>query len=194
MIDPGRDWFRLHRGEPVLIDGIARSATRIEIDDPARRRQIGADHYWELYVFVKTPLIRINDRVQESYPIVCCVRSLPKGMPTGHAITERVKVAGFALKRYGYPLPKIKGAGAGQPDQRQESPLVIGARAVWIEEPSPAMAVSLLGWVFMALAAIIGLVLAVGAWSFGRGWRRGGGPGGGLPDRVELPGADDRAF
>ena len=186
MIDPGRDWFSRHRGDPVLIEGVARSATRIEIDDPLRRRQVGTDHYWELYVFVKTPLIKVNDRLQESYPVVCCVRSLPEGMPTGHSITERVRVAGFAIKRYGYPLPKVKGAAEG-PDRRQESPLVIGKRAIWLPGPSPATATNLLGWAFMALAAIFGLVLLVGVWSFGRGWRRGRGPGSGLPDRVELP-------
>ena len=54
-----------------------------------------------------TSLIKIDDRVQDTYPIVCCVRDLPAGMPTGQQINEQVRVSGFAMKRYAYPLPKM---------------------------------------------------------------------------------------
>ena len=107
IIDPRQKWFASHRGDPVTVAGIARRATRVSIDEPWRREQVGADHYWELYVFVDTPLLRVGDRTQDDYPIVCCVRTLPEGFPTGEAISERVVVSGFAFKRYGYPLPDL---------------------------------------------------------------------------------------
>jgi hypothetical protein len=187
MIDPGQGWFKSHRGDPVTIDGTARRATRIAIDDPLRRREIGADHYWELFIFVPTSLLKINDRLQENYPIVCCVRKLPDGMPTGQNINERVRVSGFAFKRYAYPLPQIKGA-ATKEDQRQETPLVIGKHAVWVPEPSNAAATSLLGWIFAGLAGVIGLLLLFGIWRFNRDARRTEKlHREALPDKLELP-------
>lgn len=185
LIDPGRKWFATHRGDAVTFQGTARRATRIQIDEPRRRREIGGDHYWELYVFVPTSLIKINDRVQDTYPIVCCVRDLPEGMPTGQSINEPVRVSGFAMKRYAYPLPKVQGQGAAA---RQETPLVIGKQALWVPEPSATQATGILGWVFLGLAGIVALVLAFGTWRFNRDARlqrqrrRGA-----LPDKLELP-------
>ena len=167
MIDPAQKWFATHRGDPVTIDGTVRRATRIEVDDPLRRRQIGADHYWELSIFVKTSLIKINGRLQENYPLVCCVRMLPEGMPTGQSINERVRVSGFAMKRYGYPLPTIEGSDA-QDNERQETPLIIGKQAIWVPDPSTAETTSVLGWIFTGLAAVIGLLMAFGAWRLAR--------------------------
>lgn len=187
LIDPKRRWFADHRGDAITVDGVARRATRIAIDDPLRRRAVGADHYWELFIFVPTSLIKIGERLQESYPVVCCVRSLPNGMPTGQNINERVRVSGFALKRYAYPLPKVKGE-KEQPDRRQETPLVVGRRAVWVPEPSTAGAASLLGWIFAGLAGLIGLLLAFGAWRSSRDTRRRERrERDSLPDRIELP-------
>jgi len=187
LIDPARRWFATHRGDPVAFQGTARRATRIQVDEPRRRREIGGDHYWELFVFVPTSLIKVNDRVQDTYPIVCCVRDLPEGMPTGQQINEQVRVSGFALKRYAYPLPKAQGADAGDA-ARQETPLVIGKRALWVPEPSNAEATSLLGWTFLALAGLVGLVLAFGAWRFNRDARLARQrQQAALPDRVQLP-------
>lgn len=187
LIDPARRWFGEHRGDPVTFQGTARRATRIQIDEPRRRREIGGDHYWELFVFVPTSLIKVNDRLQDTYPIVCCVRDLPKGMPTGQQINEQVRVSGFAMKRYAYPLPKEQGSDVAE-STRQETPLVIGKRALWVPEASNANATSLLGWMFLALAGLVGLVLAFGAWRLSRDARlarkrqRAS-----LPDRVQLP-------
>jgi hypothetical protein len=187
LLDPKRRWFADHRGDAITVDGVARRATRIAIDDPVRRREVGGDHYWELFVFVPTSLIKIGERLQESYPIVCCVRTLPKGMPTGQNINERVRVSGFALKRYAYPLPKVKGE-QEQPNRRQETPLVIGRRAVWVPEPSTVGAASLLGWIFAGLAGLIGLLLAFGAWRSARDTRRRERrEREALPERIELP-------
>lgn len=187
LIDPGRKWFATHRGDPVTFEGTARRATRIQIDEPRRRREIGGDHYWELYVFVPTSLIKINDRVQDTYPIVCCVRDLPEGMPTGQAINEPVRVSGFAMKRYAYPLPKVQGQHEAA-TARQETPLVVGKQALWVPEPSATQATSILGWVFLALAGVVTLVLAFGAWRFNRDARlQKRRQRAALPDKLELP-------
>ena len=187
MIDPGQDWFVTHRGDPVTIDGVALRATRIEIDDPLRRKEIGTDHYWELFVFVDTALIKVNDRLQENYPIVCCVRSLPKEMPTGENINEHVRVSGFALKRYEYLIATPTGQDQKKND-RQETPLLIGKRAVWLPDPSAAEAGSTLGWVFTGIAGFIGLILLAGAWAISRDAQKQAKLARSqLPDRVQLP-------
>jgi len=187
MIDPSQDWFVNHRGDPVTVDGVALRATRIEIDDPLRRKEIGTDHYWELFVFVNTALIKVNDRLQENYPIVCCVRSLPKEMPTGENINEHVRVSGFALKRYEYLIAKPAGEDQKKND-RQETPLLIGKRAVWLPDPSAAEAGSTLGWIFTGIAGFIGLMLLAGTWVISRDARKQAKLARSqLPDRVQLP-------
>lgn len=190
IIDPSQKWFAAHRGDPVTITGIARRVTKISIDDAWRREEVGADHYWELYVFVETPLLQVNERKQTDYPFVCCVRTLPEGFPTGDAIGEKVTVAGFAFKRYGYPMPDLD-ITSSQGDkeirgQRMETALLIGRTVGWKPEPSVAAATRTLSWIFSTLAALVGLALVYGLWSMNRGGRR---PD--LPDRVELPGGRD---
>lgn len=176
LIDPAEKWFATHRGDLVTIAGIARRATRIAIDDPARRQQVGGDHYWELYVFVSTPLIRVNDTVQDDFPIVCCVRSLPADMPTGDRISEQVRVSGFALKRYAYPLQRVR-ITSPQGDQeegggRRETPLLIGRDARWVPSPSPRRISTDLGWMLAGIAAVVGLLLGAAAWAARRSARR----------------------
>jgi hypothetical protein len=191
LIDPARDWFAEHRGDQVTIEGVARRATRIAVDDPRRRRELGIDHYWELFVFVPTPLIKVNERLQQDYPVVCCVRSLPAGMPTGQRIGERVRVSGYALKRYGYPLQDLRITSSQgdevQQGQRRETALLIGGQPEWLPAPSPTKEVDTLGWVFLGLAGLVGLMLALAAWSFSRDSRRHTRrTRGELPDRIDL--------
>ena len=193
LIDPARKWFAAHRGEPVVIKGVARRATRIAIDDPARRAAVGDDHYWELEVFTDTPTIKVNDRIQDRYPIVCCVAKLPTGMPRGESMSERVRVPGFGFKRYSYPLKdallsssqgdrKIKG-------ERISTALVIAPTAEWRRSASSAGVSDLLFAVFAGILGLIAAAFAAGVWSRRRDSRlverrrRES-----LPDRIELPG------
>lgn len=193
LIDPGQKWFATHRGDPLTVEGIARRATRIAVDGAARQKQVGADHYWEVFVFVNTPLLAVNDRTQDSYPIVCCVRSLPPGMPTGEQISERVRVSGFALKRYGYPLADLE-ISSSQGDvrtkgERMETALVIGKTATWMPNPSTQGASNLLFYIFSGLATLVGLALVIGAWSINRDARRAARASREeLPKRLDLPG------
>ena len=196
IIDPARKWFADNRGGPVTISGIARKATRIAIDEPDRRAQVGADHYWELFVFVETPPIVINGDPQDNYPIVCCVRSLPQGMPTGDSIAERVEVAGFALKRYGYPLADVailsSQGNREEKGRRMETALLLGREAVWKPNPSTAGTMSTLSWIFTSIAAAVAAVLFYGIWSSGRAARADERQArAALPERVELPGQSD---
>ena len=170
LIDPQVQWLETHRGNPVRIRGTARRAIRIAIDDPFRRSQLGTDHYWEVYVFVRTPTpVQIHGRVQDTYPMVACVRELPQGMPTGERISEEVDVAGFAFKRYRYPTAAGRGAAGRDAAGRdaatdQESPLIVGRTLRWFPDTEPPAARQLdrvLGPVLIVLI----LLLVVAGWA-----------------------------
>jgi hypothetical protein len=192
LIDPSQNWFATHRGDPLTIEGVALRATRIEIDDEFQRRATGTDHYWELFVFVPTPLIKVGGRLQETYPLVCCVQNLPAGMPVGASIHEPLRVSGFAFKRYGYPLPQPASGPAARP-QRQEVPLLIGTAAVRLPPTGVPAAGTGLGWMASALVGAGVLWLAGAAWK--QRWnarraereRRAA-----LPERFALPAAQRR--
>ena len=166
LIDPAEQWFEHHRGEPIAINGVALRATRIEIDDPLRQRQTGIDHYWEVFVFVNTPLISVGGKAQDRYPVVCCLRTLPVGMPTGSNISEPLRVAGFALKSYAYPLRTGDGS-----EIRREAPLLVGGDVTW-QQPRAAATQGPLAWVLAALAATISVGVALAVWAGRRDARR----------------------
>lgn len=186
LIDPAQRWFSRHRGDGVTVAGVCRRATRIDIDDPLRLRQLGADRYWELFVFVDTPLLQVHDRVHDTYPVVCCVRELPTGMPTGQALNERVRVTGFGFKRYAYPLP-VGADGGGEP-QRLEVPLIV-ARGVQWRPSAPAVRDRATPPGLLMPAGLLATALALGGWwLWRRGHRRTPSRRSHLPDRVRLPG------
>ncbi len=192
LIDPARKWFATHRGDEVVIAGDARRATRIAIDEPARRAQIGADHYWELFVFVPTPPLDIDGTITDRFPVVCCVRELPAGMPSGDQISEAVTVAGYALKRYGYPLADAVIGDDVRKGARLEAPLVIGRRAAWRPRPATGTANELVFGVFAALAALVAGAIAWNAWAMRRDAQRAAARARAeLPDRFTLPGDSD---
>lgn len=192
LIDPGRKFFPANRGNPVVIEGAALRATRVAIDDPFRRQEVGSDHYWELYVFVQTPLLDIDGRKQNSFPIVCCVRELSPGMPSGDRINEPVRVPGFAFKRYAYtfeaPVEK-NGAMVAEPE-KQLTTLVVGPRAIWTP-PADASSINMAmiagAAAIVALAAVFGLGLLYGNWSLNRTIQQSRAE---LPDRVDIRAGD----
>jgi hypothetical protein len=194
LIDPGRKWLPEHRGDPVVITGAALRATRVPIDDAFRREQVGSDHYWELYVFTETPLLDVDGRVQNSYPIVCCVRELPPGMPAGERINEPVRVPGFAFKRYAYSFeaPREADGQLVAETERRLTTLVIGPRAEWtppVADPA-ARSFSMIAGIAaaLALAAVLGLGILYGNWSANRAIKRSRSE---LPERIEIPRSDD---
>ncbi|MFM7136709.1 MAG: hypothetical protein ACKO1M_06520 [Planctomycetota bacterium] len=193
LIDPGRKFFPASRGAPVVIEGAALRATRVAIDDPFRRQEVGSDHYWELYVFVDTPLLDIDGRMQNSFPIVCCVRELSPGMPSGDRINEQVRVPGFAFKRYAYTFetPVEKDGTVVAETEKQQTTLVVGPQAIWTppaaDPSSRSIALFAGAAAVVALATVFGLGLLYGTWSSNRAIQRSRAE---LPARIDIR-ADD---
>ena len=193
LIDPGRKFFPTHRGDPVVIQGTALRATRVAIDDAYRRQEVGSDHYWELYVFVDTPLLDVDGRMQNTFPIVCCVRELSPGMPSGDRINEPVRVPGFAFKRYAYSFeaPVDKGDHLVAETERQQTTLVVGPQAIWtppVADPASRNTALIVGIVAIAtLAAVFGLGLLSSNRAVNRAIKQSRAE---LPDRIDIRGDD----
>jgi len=193
LIDPGRKWLPAHRGDPLVIEGTALRATRVAVDEAFARAETGLDHYWELFVFVETPLLEVDGRRQDTFPIVCCVRELSPGMPTGGRINERVRVPGFAFKRYAYSFEEVRTEDGGPVAEvgKRQTMLVVGPRAEWAPptEDVAAREISMITGVAVAvaLAAVLGLGILYTSWSNNRMIRRSRAD---LPDRIDVPPAD----
>ncbi len=158
-----------HRGRIYSVTGTARRIVRIEVDDPYIRQQMGVTHYFELELFDARARVRVpaqgdsKERAFNSYPIVCCVRSLPAGVQTGDLVREHMTVTGVFLKLWAYRSPFMESATAGRTDGKrplQVSPLLIGAqpRRVVVKTSSHWQTRSVVGLVLAILGAACSLL------------------------------------
>lgn len=154
-------------GRLVALSGRARRVVRIRVEDPDVVTRFGIDHFYNLFVFTKD---------SQDNPVVFCVRRLPEGMPTGDGpeYSEAVRVAGFFMKTWAYPVafPRNGPEPQGGRDARQQvAPLLIGKEPIWYPREPPAASTTagaIAGGLF--LLALLGIWLAL--WRFGRGDRQ----------------------
>ena len=130
LLDPASDWLQLHRGDQIVLDGTARRITKVSVESTRDQDLLGSDHYWEIFVFVATPLLQIGDDFQDTYPIVYCCTELPQGLPIGEQVNEPVQIAGFIFKRYRYVTRRLK-----SPEERNWSGAASGVTATHRKKP-----------------------------------------------------------
>jgi hypothetical protein len=86
-------------GRLFVFDGVVRRAVRVELGAQTEggsnetAHALAFDHYYELEVFTDD---------SQNNPLVFCVRELPDGFPTGDALREPVRIAGFFFKNWIY--------------------------------------------------------------------------------------------
>lgn len=131
-------------GKLVAIEGTARRAVPILVEEPDLVERFGIREYYEVEVF--------SDDSQGN-PIVCCLLELPEGFPQGDRIAERIRVPAFFLKTWAY-----RSAGAGE-GKLQLAPLLVGRTATWIRPP----AMSRNWWLGLTLGLLF-LVALTGLW------------------------------
>jgi hypothetical protein len=114
-------------GELVRLQGTARRAVRIAVDDPtALALQPPVREYFELELFTAD---------SQNLPIVCCVTRLPPEFPTGDAIRESVRLDGVFFKSWQYRTRKlVDGAGETGTQQQRYTPVVLGASVTWLQQ------------------------------------------------------------
>ena len=141
------------RGKLFVLEGDARRAIEIKVEDPDIVRRFGIHNYYEIELFTDD---------SQNNPIVFCVASLPPGMPQGEDIHERVRIAGFFLKTWAYPIRHTSdGLGAdGQPLVRQQlAPLLMGRQSQWFPKDNARDALSPI-----VLAVLLGALVLTIAW------------------------------
>ncbi len=139
-------------GRLVLLEGTARRAVRVIVDDKSAPPDLG--EYYELDVFTAD---------SENLPVICCATSLPAGFPTGDRINEPIRIAGVFFKRWTYA--RRTGADDEEPrmPQRMAAPLVIAAQPEWLRPAaggvSPGRGLAI-GAVFVAALAAVWIAVA----------------------------------
>lgn len=152
-------------GELFLIEGVARRAVRIEVDEATAESEMfgwpgdlaALEAYYEIDVFTTDG---------QNQPVICCVVRLPAGFPTGELIREPVRVAGVFFKKWAYARRSEGAAAAAPRGARTAAPLLIAAEVEWLAT-APPTGPSVYGlWgggAFLALVALVWLVVARGA-------------------------------
>jgi hypothetical protein len=117
---------RNYRGELVQLQGAVKRLIRYE----AGPNDYGIGQLYEAWLFT-------DDSYNNPYVVVCT--HIPSGMPTGDAISERVRVAGFFFKNNAYSAA----------DAPRIAPMILAQRLVWIRPaatPAGPGALEVLAW------------------------------------------------
>ena len=160
-------------GKLVTLAGTARRAVKILVDDPDIRQRFGIDHYYEIEMFVPESVrVKRNKRDKEgrifsTFPVVCCVRQLPPGMPEGDEIHDTVRVSGFFFKLWAYKTEFTSAMGDGR---LQVSPLLVARRPQWI--PAVTSSNPYGGLVFGCLFVVVLVGISLLMWRYSRDDRR----------------------
>lgn len=118
---------RAQRGRQVVLEGTARSAIKVDVDDRDIVARFGITHYYQIGLFTAD---------SQENPLIVCVRQLPPGMPAGDGpdYRETIRVTGFFLKKWSYrPAGAMAGSAA-----HQTAPLLIGREPIRFAPPRPA--------------------------------------------------------
>lgn len=144
-------------GKFFVIEGIARRAVRVVVDDnPSPVTAAGAaaplTHYYELDVF---PTDAQNN------PVICCVARLPEGFPTGDLIREPVRVSGIFFKKWAYARRPDHGAAVSTAPARVAPPLMLAAEPQWLPAAMPVRSDRGLwaGIAILAASVVVAIIL-----------------------------------
>jgi hypothetical protein len=158
-------------GHTFRMQGTARRAIRVLVEDPDIRQRFGIDHYYEVELF--TPLeqiLRLVDardgqaRSYRNFPVTVCTAELPPGMPQGDEIRQAIDVDAFFFKLWTYPSRFAAGEGeTAAAARRQVSPLLMAPTVRLVRTPTPANPRP--GWIMaIIVASIVAASLAVRCW------------------------------
>lgn len=163
-------------GQRLLLNGLARRAVRIRVNDADIVERFGIDHYYEVEIFVDVPRLA---PAQNPLIHVCCVRELPAGFPVGEDIAVAVRLPVFFVKLWTYRSSLANRSGE---NFRQVAPLCIGRAPILVAPPESTR--NALGAIAAGILATLLLIAGWAAWRNRRDdsrhrWR--------LATRVELP-------
>jgi hypothetical protein len=169
-----------HVGTLGLLTGTALRAELIRVDDEETRRRFGVNQYYQLDVSVQLDVpfnIPQPDGKQDEkkksmhrsdFPIVVCVRELPKGFPEGARIHEDVRVAAAFFK-----LWRVESGAPVTGDVKTSAvPMFIARSFEWFPADPTRGNDTSTARVTAVLLAIAAVVVAIGLWLVNRRDRR----------------------
>ena len=153
--------------ELYSVEGTARRAIRIEVQDTDIQARFGLDHYFEVEVFVpmKRSIRFVNEadeaRIFRDYPFVFCVPELPDDMPLGDDIRVQVQATGFFLKLWSYRTEFMSHVRTREDRPAQQvSPLLIGPTVTPSRtDPSKESSLSLIIAILFVLSLFVVWIL-----------------------------------
>ncbi len=161
-------------GRLLSLLGTALRVQRIAIDEPDIRERFGIDHYYQVDVFVSlgNTEIRFEQKgskkespvFRNSYPVTCCVRELPPGLPARDDIAVPVRLAGVYLKLWPYKSDYVS---SFDDRQRQVSPLLIATTPRVVKFDDSAS--NIVGWIGGIGCLLLVLIAAFYIWFPRRG-------------------------
>jgi hypothetical protein len=119
-------------GDAFLIEGTARRAVRIVVENPTVEPDASPRlrEYYELDLFTTD---------SQNQPVICCVARLPDGFPTGELIREPVRVAGLFFKKWSYARRSDdQETGGDSLPARLAPPVLLAAEPEWLQTAGPA--------------------------------------------------------
>lgn len=152
---------RPHQGQLLTLDGVARRAVRVRIDEPEDRKRFGLDHYFQIDLFVDLNRLVIKLKSSkdvkegpvyaDSFPVTVCVPSLPTDLHEGDILRENVRIHGVFFKLWTYPSDYVASF-----DKVQVSPMLIGVEPSMIRPDVfvPGFGIGLAGLAVLSLLAM----------------------------------------
>jgi hypothetical protein len=128
------------RGKPVTIEGSARRATYVKVDDP----QSTVAGYYRVIVWPKGG---------PPEPIFLYCLELPAGLPTGDEIAADITATGLFFKRMVYPT-ELEG-------ELRRAPVIMARSLDWLQPQSPTTTADNNTVRFVIAATVIGIILLV---------------------------------
>lgn len=128
------------QGRLMELEGVARQILKVQVTDPEVVQRLKITEYYQICLFTAD---------SQDWPLVLCVRQLPKGLQPGDNLCEYLRVRGFFLQTWRFDSVKslatrAKAAMAhktsGQPPAPEEmrmqppSPLIIAPAAMWVKD------------------------------------------------------------
>jgi hypothetical protein len=164
-----------HVGELGVLTGSALRAELIRVDDEETRRRFGLDHYYQLDVSVRLDVpFEIPQPVKaggekksihrDDFPVIVCVRELPRGFPEGARIHEEVRVPAAFFK-----LWRVESAATAEGQNTTRAlPMFIARSFEWFPTTPAARNETRGGRLTAGLLALGVAIVAIGLWLINR--------------------------
>ncbi|MGB9688417.1 hypothetical protein [Thermogutta sp.] len=148
------------QGKLFLLYGTARRIEKVSVEDPDIRKRFGIDHYHTIYLFTDD---------SQNYPIVFCVRYLPKGVVPGEGpgYAVNLAVAGFFMKTWAF-RPQAALSPDAPRNAWQLAPLLIGREAVRLAADTSSRQVGTVTTILTGVVVVVVVLIGAVVWWFNR--------------------------